>query len=81
MRLEGKDISLAHFNYINPLPRNTGEILSKYNKIVVCEINNGQFVNLLRMSRSDFKYEQFNHIQGLPFLTSELKEHFNTLLS
>jgi len=81
MRLEGKDISLAHFNYINPLPRNTAEIFSKFKTIVVCEINNGQFINLLRMHHSDFKYKQFNHIQGLPFKTSELKEYFNTLLS
>ncbi|MBC8266563.1 MAG: 2-oxoacid:acceptor oxidoreductase subunit alpha [Flavobacteriales bacterium] len=81
LREEGKDVSLAHFNYINPLPKNTAEIFSNYKTIVVCEINKGQFVSLLRMKHPEFKYEQFNHIQGLPFKTTELKEHFNTLLS
>ena len=61
--------------------KNTADILRNFKTIVVCEINNGQFVNYLRMKYPQFKYKQFNHIQGLPFQTSELKEHFNTLLS
>ncbi len=81
LRKEGKSISLAQFNYINPLPKNTADILKNFKKIVVCEINNGQFVNYLKMKHSDFNYQQFNRIQGLPFQTSELKEHFNNLLS
>ena len=81
LRQEGKSISLAQFNYINPLPKNTADILKNFKKIVVCEINNGQFVNYLRMKHPDFKYQQFNRIQGLPFQTSELIEHFNNLLS
>lgn len=81
LRKEGKSISLAQFNYINPLPKNTADILKNFKKIVVCEINNGQFVNYLRMKHPDFKYQQFNRIQGLPFQTSELIEHFNNLLS
>lgn len=66
----------AHFNYINPLPKNTEEVLSKYKKIIVCEINLGQFVNYLRMKFPKFNYEQYNKIQGLPFTVSELKEKF-----
>jgi len=81
LRDEGKDVTLTHFNYINPLPKNTEKIFKNYKTIVVCEINNGQFVNYLRMKYPQFKYKQFNHIQGLPFQTTELKEHFNTLLS
>ena len=81
LRKEGKSISLAQFNYINPLPKNTADILKNFKKIVVCEINNGQFVNYLRMKHPDFNYQQFNRIQGLPFQTSELIEHFNNLLS
>ena len=80
MRKEKKDISLTHFNYINPLPENTKEIFGNYKKIVVCEINRGQFVNYLRMKHPEFEYLQFNRVQGLPFQTSELKEYFNTLL-
>jgi 2-oxoglutarate ferredoxin oxidoreductase subunit alpha len=81
MRKEGKDVTLAHFNYINPLPKNTEDIFVNFKTIVVCEINNGQFANYLRMRFPNFKYKQFNRIQGLPFQTSELIEHFNNLLS
>jgi 2-oxoglutarate ferredoxin oxidoreductase subunit alpha len=81
LRKEGKSISLVQFNYINPLPKNTADILKNFKKIVVCEINNGQFVNYLRMKHPKFKYQQFNRIQGLPFQISDLKKHFNNLLS
>jgi 2-oxoglutarate ferredoxin oxidoreductase subunit alpha len=81
LRLDGKDISLTHFNYINPLPENTADIFKNFKTIVVCEINKGQFVNYLRMKLPEFKFVQFNRVQGLPFKTTELKEHFNTLLS
>jgi 2-oxoglutarate ferredoxin oxidoreductase subunit alpha len=81
MRQDGKDISHTHFNYINPLPKNTANLFSNYKTIIVCEINNGQFVNILRMNFPEFRFEQFNHIQGLPFQTAELKDHFNTLLT
>lgn len=44
---EGKKVALAHFNYINPLPANTAEVLKRYKKVVVCEQNNGQFATQL----------------------------------
>jgi len=80
LRTEGKKISLAHFNYIKPLPENTAEVLSKFDKIVVCELNMGQFANYLRMTNPDFKYLQYNKVQGLPFTMVELIEHFQKLL-
>jgi 2-oxoglutarate ferredoxin oxidoreductase subunit alpha len=80
MQKKGKKVSQAHFNYIMPLPKNTAEIFSKFKKIVVCELNAGQFVNYLRMTHTDFKYCQYNKVQGLPFLESELTEHFTKLL-
>lgn len=73
------NIGLAHFNYINPLPKNTGEVLSRYKKILVCELNNGQFVNVLRMHFEEQKFLQFNKIQGLPFANSELIEKFKQI--
>ncbi|MGM0934823.1 MAG: 2-oxoacid:acceptor oxidoreductase subunit alpha [Bacteroidota bacterium] len=73
------NIGFAHFNYINPLPKNTGEVLSRYKKILVCELNNGQFVNVLRMNFEEQKFHQFNKIQGLPFANSELIEKFKQL--
>jgi 2-oxoglutarate ferredoxin oxidoreductase subunit alpha len=81
LREEGKKVSLAHFNYINPLPKNTAEIFKNFKNIVVCELNNGQFVDLLKSKHDTFQFKQFNHIQGLPFKTTDLKEHFNTLIS
>ncbi len=81
MKKEGiTDIGLAHFNHINPLPKNTEEILSKFDKIVVCEINNGQFVNVLKVNFNKFDYLQYNKIQGLPFGGGELIEEFKRLL-
>jgi 2-oxoglutarate ferredoxin oxidoreductase subunit alpha len=71
---EGHKISLANFNYINPLPLNTGDVFSKFRKILVCELNSGQFANYLRMKYQDFKYDQFNKVQGLPFTVVEIKE-------
>ncbi|MFA8300435.1 MAG: 2-oxoacid:acceptor oxidoreductase subunit alpha [Hyphomicrobiales bacterium] len=78
---EGKSISLAHFKHINPLPKNTEEILSKYKKILVCEINNGQFAKYLKINFPQYKYNQYNKIQGLPFLAQELEDKFNALLN
>ncbi|WP_081210717.1 2-oxoacid:acceptor oxidoreductase subunit alpha [Salegentibacter sediminis] len=74
-----KNIGFAHFNYINPLPKNTGELLSRFKKILVCELNNGQFVNVLRMNFEEQKFLQFNKIQGLPFANSELIEKFKQI--
>jgi 2-oxoglutarate ferredoxin oxidoreductase subunit alpha len=80
MRAEGKKVSFANFNYINPLPKNTEELLSKFKNIVVAELNGGQFANYLRMNFQQFKYNQYNKIQGLPFTVEELKENFNQYL-
>lgn len=77
---EGKSIAHAHFRHIMPLPKNTEQVLSGHKKIVVCEMNRGQFVNYLRMTHPGHIYEQYNKVQGLPFLTSELENKFNDLL-
>lgn len=71
---EGRtDIGFTHFNYINPLPKNTASIFERYNQIMICELNNGQFANYLRSKLPAFEYQQFNKIQAQPFLTSEIK--------
>jgi 2-oxoglutarate ferredoxin oxidoreductase subunit alpha len=77
---EGKKVGLAHFNYINPLPKNTAEVFSKFKKIIVCELNLGQFAAFLRDKVPGFTYHQFNKVQGLPFLIQEIKESVNKLL-
>jgi 2-oxoglutarate/2-oxoacid ferredoxin oxidoreductase subunit alpha len=80
MQAENYGISLAQFHYINPLPKNTAEILAGFRKIVVCELNLGQFANYLRSQFPQFTYLQYNKIQGLPFLVSELKTKFRDIL-
>ena len=80
MRAAGKKVSLCHFNYINPLPHGVYEIFSGFRKIVVCELNEGQFANYMRMSFPQLRYEQFNKVQGLPFTKEELVDKFNELL-
>ena len=74
-----KNIGHAHFNYINPLPKNTEEVLKRFKKIVVCELNNGQFVQVLRMNFQT-EFLQYNKIQGLPFANSDLLEEFKKLV-
>jgi len=80
MQGKGKKVSLAHFNYIKPLPKNTAEVFSKFKKIVVCELNLGQFASYLRDKLPGFKYEQVNKMKGLPFSVHELVENFDKLL-
>ena len=81
MRSEGKDVSLAHFNYINPLPKNTGDIFARYKKIVVCELNLGQFAGYLRSKFPQYTYLQCNKVEGLPFTVVELKEKISHLMN
>ena len=81
MNNEGKKVAYTHFNYICPLPKNTGDILRKYKKIVVCELNNGQFAGYLRTQFPECPMTQYNKVMGLPFEVGELKEEFNRLLN
>lgn len=76
----GASISLAQFNHIKPLPKNTREILNGFKKIIVCEMNLGQFAFYLRSMFPEFTYMQYNKIQGLPFMISELKNKFNQIM-
>ena len=74
------NLGFAHFNYINPLPKNTEAVLKKFKKILVCELNTGQFAKVLSINFNGYEFLQFNKIQGLPFGNSELTEKFKQLL-
>jgi len=74
LQSEGHKVSLANFNYINPLPKNVEDVFRKFKKIVVAELNLGQFANYLRMKHQKFNYEQINKVQGVPFTIKEIKE-------
>lgn len=80
MRAEGRKVSLCHFNYINPLPKGVRDIFSEFGKIVVCELNEGQFAGYLRQQLQEFRYEQYNKCEGLPFTVAELTQKFESLL-
>jgi len=80
MQDAGKKVSLAHFNYIKPLPKNTAEVFSKFRKIVVCELNLGQFASYLRDKVPGIHYYQVNKMKGLPFSVNELVENFEKIL-
>ena len=79
LRQKGKNISLAHFNYIKPLPSNTKAIFEKFKMIIVCELNLGQFVNYLRSQLTGFNYYQFNKVNGLPFTVDEIIQGINKI--
>ena len=64
--------ALAQFNYICPLPKNTREVLSQYKRIIVCELNTGQFAAYLRAQFPDIKMEQYNEIMGQPFAVERI---------
>ena len=64
--------ALAQFNYICPLPKNTREVLSRYQRIIVCELNTGQFAAYLRAHFPDIHMEQYNEIMGQPFAVERI---------
>ncbi len=80
LRAKGKKVAQAHFKYINPLPKNTAEVLKRYPKVVVAEQNMGQLAAWLRMKVDDFAPAQFNQVKGQPFIVNELVKAFESLI-
>jgi 2-oxoglutarate ferredoxin oxidoreductase subunit alpha len=74
LQVDNHKVSIVNFNYINPLPNNVKEIFSRFKRILVCELNLGQFAGYLRMKHQEFTYDQINKVQGVPFTISEIKE-------
>ncbi len=73
LRANGENVAQAHLRYLNPFPKNLGEVLKKYPKVIVPEMNLGQLALLLR---AQFLKDviSFNQVRGLPFTTAELME-------
>jgi 2-oxoglutarate ferredoxin oxidoreductase subunit alpha len=80
LRMQGKKVALAQFKYINPLPKNTAEVLMKYKKVVVAEQNLGQLAAWLRSKVDGFVPYQYNEVKGQPFVVSELVAAFENIL-
>ena len=66
-------VSQAHVRYLNPLPKNLGYLISRFDKVLVPEINDGQFVKLIR-DKYLVDAIPFNKIMGIPFSSQEIKE-------
>ncbi len=71
--------AMVQFNYINPLPKNTDEIVKRYKRVIVCELNHGQFASLLRSKVSGVTFEQVNSMQGQPFQVEDIVQSVKSL--
>ena len=80
LKAKGYKVAQAQFKYLNPLPKNTADVLKKYKKVVVAEQNMGQLAAYLRMKVDGFVPYQFNQVKGQPFIVSELVDSFENLI-
>jgi 2-oxoglutarate/2-oxoacid ferredoxin oxidoreductase subunit alpha len=73
VRQEGRKVAQAHLRYLNPFPRNTGDVLRSYDRVLVPEMNLGQ---LLKLVRAEFLVDAvgYNRVRGLPFRSDELAD-------
>ena len=74
LNAQGTPVALAHFRYINPLPANTAEVLARYKRVIVAELNTGMFADYLQCRYPETRISRINKIQGQPFSVSELVE-------
>lgn len=68
----GRKVAFTQFRYINPLPANTGEVLSRFKKVIVAELNTGMFADYLQAKFPSTNIRRINKIQGQPFLVEEV---------
>ena len=80
LQQEGQKVALAQFKFINPLPKNTAEVLMRYKKVVVCEQNLGQLAAYLRSKVDGFLPYQFNEVKGQPFTVGNLTKAIKNLI-
>ena len=81
LRAQGHKVAQAHFKYLNPLPKNTADVLLKYNKVIVAEQNMGQLAAYLRMKVDRFTPFHYNEVKGQPFQVAELVKAMSPLLA
>lgn len=78
LNASGTPVAFANFNYISPLPKNTAEVIHSYKKVIVCEVNTGQFASYLR-TQVPREYLQFNSIEGKPLVVDDIVELVKSL--
>jgi 2-oxoglutarate ferredoxin oxidoreductase subunit alpha len=79
LRSSGKKVARAHLKHLNPFPKNTRDVLSRFDRVVAPEMNMGQLATLIR---ADFLIDviSINKVQGVPFRTSDLEEQLRELI-
>mgnify|MGYP003309005702 FL=1 len=80
LAMEGIDVAHTHIKYIQPMPKNLGQILSNYDKILIPEMNNGQLIKLIR-DRYLLDAQPLNKIKGMPFEAQEIKSAILNMLN
>ena len=76
---KGHKVAQAHLRYLNPMPKNTADVLKRYKKVLVPELNNGQLLLLLR-GMFMVNAVGLNKIQGRPFLVGEIEQKIEEML-
>ncbi len=76
----GMKVDFTQFRYINPLPRNTRQLLRRYKTVIVAELNTGQFADYLQAKNPLLNIKRINKVQGQPFLVSEIVEGVKNIL-
>jgi 2-oxoglutarate ferredoxin oxidoreductase subunit alpha len=79
VRLTGRKVAHAHVRHLNPFPRNTGEVLRRYERVLVPEMNLGQ---LLKLVRAEFLVDAvgYNRVTGLPLRAADVAEAITALV-
>ncbi len=81
LNAEGTPVALAHFRYINPLPKNALEELARFKNIIVAELNTGMFADYLQMHLPLHDVRRINKIEGQPFLVKEITDGVKNILN
>lgn len=79
LQAEGYEVAHAHLRYIRPFPRNLGEMIKSYEKVLIPEINNGQLVKIIR-DQYLVDAIPYNKVMGIPITKSELVAKIKTII-
>ena len=80
MKKEGIEVSHAHLKYMNPMPKNLGEILSSFDKVLIPEMNMGQLLMLIR-AKFMIPAIGYSKVRGLPFSTHDIVDKVKEILT
>jgi 2-oxoglutarate ferredoxin oxidoreductase subunit alpha len=80
LNASGRPVAFAHFRYINPLPANTGEVLGRYKRVIVAELNTGMFADYLQAKYPRVEMHRINKVQGQPFMVREIVDRVSEII-